>query len=290
MILVTGASGKTGRAVVAALLKDSQRVRALVHRPEQAEEMQSLGTEEAIAGDMRSDAIANQAMQGVESVYHICPNVNLEEVPIGRTMIDAALAAGVGRFVYHSVLHPQVEDMPHHWLKMRVEEALFKSGLSYTVLQPAAYMQNVLGEWESITQKGVYGVPYSVSTPMSLVDLEDVAEIAKLVLTESNHAGSIYELAGSQVLTPEKVAETFGKLLGKRVRADRVSTDAWVRRAAASGLGAYQTDTLVKMFDYYDKYGFCGNPLVLETLLGRSPTTFEQFASRTLAAKLKKDG
>ena len=288
MILVTGASGKTGRAVISALTKGRQRVRALVHRHEQVLQLQSLGAEEALVGDMRSKEVVNRAMQGVESVYHICPNVSPEEATIGAVMIEAARLAGVRRFVFHSVLHPQVEDMPHHWLKMRVEEALFKSGLSYVILQPAAYMQNTLGGWVSITQRGVYEVPYSLEARMSLVDVQDVAEVSMLVLTVSDHGGSVYELAGSQAITPKQIAEIFGKLLGKNVRADRVSTEAWVRQAATSGLGAYQTDTLVKMFDYYDKYGFCGNPLVLKTLLGRNPTTFEQFASRTISAKLKK--
>ena len=62
--------------------------------------------------------------------------------------IRAAQSAGVERFVYHSVLHPQVEIMAHHWQKMRVEEQLFESGLSFTILQPAAYMQNVLAGWD----------------------------------------------------------------------------------------------------------------------------------------------
>ena len=63
------------------------------------------------------------------SVYHVCPNVSPDEIAIGRVSIAAARSAGVEHFVYHSVLHPQTEAMPHHWLKLRVEEALITSGL-----------------------------------------------------------------------------------------------------------------------------------------------------------------
>ncbi|MFN8458488.1 MAG: NmrA family NAD(P)-binding protein [Anaerolineae bacterium] len=67
-----------------------------------------------------------------------------DEVAIGRAAIAVAKAAGGPRSVYHSVLHPHTEKMPHHWHKLRVEELLFESGLEWTILQPAAYMQNVL--------------------------------------------------------------------------------------------------------------------------------------------------
>jgi uncharacterized protein YbjT (DUF2867 family) len=76
MILVTGASGKTGRAIISALTKVRQPVRALIHKQEQITAVQSLGVEETVVGDMRSNATVTRAMQGVESIYHICPNVS----------------------------------------------------------------------------------------------------------------------------------------------------------------------------------------------------------------------
>jgi uncharacterized protein YbjT (DUF2867 family) len=116
--------------------------------------------------------------------------MNPAEVEIGEGVIVAACAAGVEHVVYHSVLHPQTEAMPHHWSKLRVEEKLFESGLAYTILQPAAYMQNVLAYWEAIMEHGVYPVPYAVEARLSMVDLEDVARSAALILTEPGHIGA----------------------------------------------------------------------------------------------------
>jgi uncharacterized protein YbjT (DUF2867 family) len=99
-------------------------------------------------------------------------------VAFARTVVAAALAKGVSRFVYHSVLHPQIEAMPHHRAKMRVEEMLFASGLELTILQPAAYMQNILGARRSVIHDGVFRVPYPVETRLSLVDLHDLADAA----------------------------------------------------------------------------------------------------------------
>ena len=87
---------------------------------------------------MNSPAIIGQAVQGVQAIYHICPNVSPDEIPIAEVLINAAQDAGVRRFVYHSVLKPQIESMPHHWKKLRVEEMLIESGMPYTILQTAA--------------------------------------------------------------------------------------------------------------------------------------------------------
>ena len=227
----------------------------------------------------------DQAAQGVRAVYHICPNVSPDEVAIGQVAIMAARSAGVEHFVYHSVLRPQIEAMPHHWQKLRVEEQLFESGLSYTILQPAAYMQNVLAHWDQIMVQGVYPVPYAVETRLGMVDLEDVAEAAAVVLTEPGHAGAVYELAGAEVLSQVEVATILGQQLGHPVRAETVPLETWERRARESGLADYQVETLVKMFRYYECYGFWGNPHVLSWLLGRSPTTFATFVERSRCSR-----
>jgi uncharacterized protein YbjT (DUF2867 family) len=280
MILVTGAAGKTGRAVIKALVAKDHDVRALVHREDQAQLVRSLGAREAIVGDMLSETTLERAARGVRAVYHICPNMSPDEIRIGKIAIAAAHSAGIERFVFHSVLHPQTEAMPHHWNKLRVEESLFESQLPYTILQPCAYMQNVLAGWQSIVDRGVYAVPYSVESRMSMVDLGDVAKAAAVVLTEPGHLGATYELAGPEALTQIQVAEILGKCLGRLVRAERLSIEEWTRQAQASGMGRYQIETLVKMFCYYDQHGLWGNPRVLSQLIGRTATRFETFVER----------
>jgi len=196
----------------------------------------------------------------------------------------------VQRFVYHSVLHPQVEAMPHHWQKLRVEEQLFESGLAFTILQPAAYMQNVLAQWDSALDGGEYAVPYSIGTRLGMVDLEDVAEAAACVLTEAGHEGATYELAGPGLLSQNEVAAILGRHMGRPVRACAVSPSRWEASARAAGLGGYQVDTLVAMFAYYDRHGFWGCPQVLEWLLGRPPTAFDAFVQRTALERFETEG
>lgn len=281
MILVTGAAGKTGTHLVRALAERGHAVRALVRREEQVERLKALGAAEAVVGDMTDRRVLARAFSGVSSVYHIAPNMCAEEASIGDAAIAAAVEARTGRFVYHSVLHPQVEDMPHHWLKLRVEEALFKSGLNFTILQPAAYMQNLLGYREAILAEGVYAVPFSIDARQSLVDLNDVAEAAASVLTEPGHENAIYELVSPDAPSARDIAAQLSERLGRPVQAKEIDREDWEAQARAKGLPDYAVNTLMKMFVYYEQYNFLGNSNVLGWLLGRPPRRFAQFLQDT---------
>lgn len=284
MILVTGAAGKTGQAVIQRLIARKQRVRGLVRRKEQEELLKQLGAQQFITGDMGDQAMMDEAARGVKAIYHICPNMHPQEMAMGKVVIRAAQKARIEHFVYHSVLHPQSEAMAHHWQKLRVEEKLLESRLSFTILQPAAYMQNVLTNWDRVVTEGVYTVPYALDTRLSMVDLWDVAEVAARVLSESGHEGAIYELCGPELLSQREVARIMGKQLGRDVEARVVPVDQWEQQARISGLGEYATQTLVEMFRYYEDNDFWGNSRVLGWLLGRSPTIFARFLELTIRA------
>jgi NAD(P)H dehydrogenase (quinone) len=279
MILLTGAGGKTGRALARAISK-VESICALVHREEQIPVLKSLGAEKIILGDMRDDEALRFGMQGIRAVYHICPNMSPDEIVIGKLVIGEAQKAGVEHFVYHSVLHPHTEKMNHHWQKLRVEEMIFESGMLFTILQPAPYMQNLLAGWKSIVEEGVLQVPYSVHSKFSFIDLEDLAEAAKIVLTESNHLNAIYELAGTLPISHNEVAEIFGQVLKRDVRAEREAIRDW--RLRLGGTSEYAVENLVKMFEYYDQWGLMGNPNMLRWLLKREPTTLDSFVQREL--------
>jgi uncharacterized protein YbjT (DUF2867 family) len=206
-----------------------------------------------------------------------------DEMPIGKLVIGEARKADVEHFVYHSVLHPQTEKMNHHWQKLRVEEAILESGLPFTILQPAPYMQNLLAGWRSIIEDGVLRVPYSVHSKFSFIDLEDLAEAAKIVLTERNHRYAVYELAGTFPMSHVEVAEIIGRVLNRGVQAKREEIGDWRLRAEqSSGMSDYATENLVRMFEYYDGWGLVGNPNVLRWILKREPTSLAMFFDRII--------
>jgi NAD(P)H dehydrogenase (quinone) len=280
MILVTGAGGKSGKAVVKALAAKGAKVRAFIRNPNHAAALLALGADEVSFGSFEDAGALAQAAAGVQAIYHICPNVSRDEVGYARAVASAARAQGVKRFVYHSVLHPQIEAMPHHWQKMRVEEMLFPAGFDLTVLQPTAYMQNILGAWDGIVGDGIFRFPYPAATRLSLVDLNDVGEAAAIVLTQDGHEGAVYELVGTRPLSQTEVASLLGATLGRDIRAEQVPLAAWEARASASGIGEYERTTLSAMFRYYAAHGLIGNLNTLRWLLGRAPGSLDVFLKR----------
>ncbi len=283
MILVTGAAGKTGRAVIEALAAKRVGARAFTRNSEHARSLTALGATEVNIGGFEDPRALVRAAAGAQAVYHICPNVSRDEVANARAVAAAARAQGVKRFVYHSVLHPQIEAMPHHFAKMRAEEMLFAADLHLTVLQPTAYMQNILGAWSGIVGDGVFRVPYPVETRLSLVDLHDVAEAAALVLTQDGHGGATYELVGTLPLNQTEVAAAIGAALVQDVRVEAETVAAWEARARVAGMGEHERTMLAAMFRYYAEHGLIGNSNTLRWLLGRAPNDLSRFLERVVA-------
>jgi uncharacterized protein YbjT (DUF2867 family) len=222
------------------------------------------------------------AMHDIRAVYHICPNMTPDEAVIGEQLIRLASECKVQHFIYHSVLHPQTEKMHHHWQKLRVEEAILESGIPFTILQPAPYMQNLLASWENIVERGLLSVPYSIEARFSFVDLEDVATAAQTVLAEPGHDHATYELSGTHPISHATVAEIFSDVFGREVRAERESIENWETRVQPSARSDYALENLIRMFEYNDKWGLSGNPNVLRWVLKRDPTTIASFIHRTL--------
>jgi NAD(P)H dehydrogenase (quinone) len=283
MILITGAGGKTGRALIKTLSK-AESVFAFVHRPESAAIVRSLGAGKWLVGNLGDRAARRYALAGVRAVYHICPNMSAHELEIGQLALAEARSAGVEHFVYHSVLHPHTEKMPHHWHKSRVEETIFESGLPYTILQPAPYMQNLLAGWETAAAEGVLKVPYSIESKFSFVDLADVAEAGRIVLTSRDHFGATYELVGEDSLSYAEVAALMAQALDRPVRAAREAIDEWQTRSG--NIPGDELAGLRKMFEYYDRWGLRGNSTALKWLLGRDPVSLESFIKRIVMVRL----
>lgn len=283
MILVSCAGGKTGRAVVAALAGAGHAVRALVRGEGSVAALRALGAVEITTGDLADGEMVGRAAEGCEAIYYIAPNMDPRERAMGDCVIKAARAAGVSRLVFHSVLHCGIEALPHHWERHFVEQAIIESGLCFTILQCGSYMQNMLPGWKRMVETGVHRMAYDVDAPMSLVDLDDIAEVARRVLIEDGYGNAIFELAGEAVTLTGKAA-ILTRVLGREIRAEKEPLEDVLDHARAIGLSDHAITTMAGMFPYYDAHGLVGNPKTLGWLLGRAPGDFERFARRTAAA------
>ncbi|KGN42425.1 hypothetical protein N801_17335 [Knoellia aerolata DSM 18566] len=263
-----GAAGKTGRAVTRALVARGVRVRAAVRAGSRGVPDAGPSVRVVTLDLTTGDGLA-EAMAGVDGVYHLAPNVHPDEVAMARRVAHSAAAQGVSRFVFHSVLHPDDASMPHHRRKAEAERAIRARLDSVTVLRPAAYAQNLV----PAARAGLIEVPHSVDAPFTNVDLDDVAEVAAMVLTEEGHGGETYELAGPERLSVREMAETAASVLGHPVEAVAIPVQEWVTGPGAT-LPEQARDDLVAMFESYDRQGLVGDPSSLRRLLGREPRSW----------------
>ncbi|OZF45397.1 NmrA family NAD(P)-binding protein [Rhodococcus sp. 14-1411-2a] len=260
-IAIVGATGKTGRAVAAAL--DGV---AVVRRLSRSAPDYPV--------DLETGAGLVEAFTGCRGVYFIAPNVHPDEPALLARALEAAASAGVDHVVYHSVAWPYSPKMPHHMDKARCEEELrafgSERGLYWTILQPCAYAQNFE---EVLTGSPSLVVPYSLDTKFSFVSLEDVAEVAARILVEGaeRHHGATYELGGPEMLSVRDVVLLVETMTGRSVAMESIGVDDWMR-LHGSELSPDAHQRLSAMFEYYDDRDFLASSAVTATLLGRSPT------------------
>lgn len=285
MILVTGAGGQAGTAVLHALAARGQPVRALVRSPRAAERARTAGASEIVIGDMtRADAV-EAAARGVRAICHITPSQSGDEARMADGVIAAAQANGVERLVYFGSINLRVETDQHRD-KLRTETAIVESRLPYTFLHPSKFMQGILPLWHDITERGVFRVPYSVTSPLARVDTADLGEAAATVLIEPGHLGATYELVGQPPISEAEVCELLAARLSRPVCAETIPTEEWARAATARGVGAEQIRRSLQMFDFFTRLGSPHESThTLRWLNGRPPTDFRTFIERLVAEK-----
>jgi uncharacterized protein YbjT (DUF2867 family) len=283
MILVTCAAGQTGARLLRILKARGVPVRGLVRRKESAERIAALGAEVAY-GDVRDLDSLRTALKGVDKIYYISPSLVAGEEALNRSVIGVAKAGGVKHFVLQSAIAPYLQDVSFHWARLTANVDLFHSGMPYTVLVPANFMQNILWTWPLVAEQGRWELPYRTDLPLSWVDAEDLAEAAANVLTGSGDEYATYELAGA-VLSRDAIARLVGDALGRPLAAVRADPETFMSKLAAApryaGRSAEELNQIRGMFRHYDQAGCpAGNTRTLAMLLGRPVTTYAEFAYR----------
>jgi uncharacterized protein YbjT (DUF2867 family) len=285
LLLLTGANGRTGRAVLKSLVNHGVAVRAFVRNPAHQQEMLKLGATQCVVGDFQDSASVDAALQGAVKVLHIGPPMHADEVAMTGRFIDAAKRNSAAHFIYYSVMHPIRREVRHHRLKLDCEEALIESGLPYTILQPSRYMQHLVPIWKSVIADGVHAMPFDITRRFSIVDLADLADACAVVASSGNHHFATYELAGPEALSQEDMARIISEILGRTVTARATPPEAVAAKARAAGFDDDRIEQMLLMNRHYDAHGFRGNPNVLQYLIGRPARSFKSYVKQ-LAAEI----
>ena len=223
-ILVLGVTGQQGGAVARHLIRAGWQVRGLTRVPDSAAARAfAAAGGKLVAGDMGDAEVLDRAMQGVHGVFSVQPptwqpslEADREEAQLGRGVIDAAGRAGVGHFVYSSVLAAdgQASFRPHG--KWAVEQYLRGRSLPWTIVRPGGFMDNYVAQATSL-KAGTLADPTAPDVPVSLVAADDIGGIvAALFGGRENHLNATIDLAGDKLTVPE-IARSLSASLGWEV-------------------------------------------------------------------------
>ena len=275
-VLVVGATGKFAGLVVPELKKRGATVRALVRDKHTEEAARKQGADETVVGDLQDSKSLRAAATGMDGVFHINPAFAPHESDLGVAMVDAAKAAGVRKFVFSGAIHPSISKMINHAAKRPVEEAMYESGMNFTVLQPTMFMQTLGAGWDDVVEHGRFSAPYSRQAKASYVDYRDVAEAAALALTGDTLDYGTFELCSGGMVNRVELAVMMSEALGRTIEAGEPSLEEWEQTTKIPDGPVRQG--LKRMYAHYDQYGFPGgNALVLRAILGREPRTMKQY-------------
>jgi uncharacterized protein YbjT (DUF2867 family) len=275
MILITGASGNAGGAVLREVLKSGSGVRAMYRSKEEAAKAAKGAT--AVIADFADKQSLRGALEGVDAVYLVCSPVR-ELVELESNMIDACREAGVKHVVLNSALG--AGDFPKSfpsWHR-KVEDKLKASGMNYTMLRPNSFMQNLIAYFApSIRAQGAF-YQSTGDAKVSHIDLRDIAAAAAAILrSPSQHAGKIYELNGPEALSYAEVAEKISKATGRKVQYVEIPPDAQRKALLDMGMPDFLVTALLELQEYYASGKASKVDGTLESLIHRAPIKMDAF-------------
>ena len=229
VLLVVGATGQLGRAIVWRLRADGVLVRALVRPASNVTGLRDSGAE-LVVGDLRNAESLRKACKGCEAVVTTASSVHTStgfdpkwtDRNGNLNLIEAAKREGVGHFVFTSTIGADATDAPRVFRNKRfIEERLVASGLHYTILRPAGFMENLIPLIRWARRTGIAVIPRPGTTQTSYIAIRDIAEMARLALASTPRDSSI-EFGGPDDLSMLDCMMLLEGVLGRRLRVVRV--------------------------------------------------------------------
>lgn len=223
-VLITGATGRQGGAVIRYMLPIGWRLRALVFKADNAtvEKLTEQGLD-VVRGDLEDLASLERAVRGVYGVYSVQDFWSVgtkREVRQGKNIADAAKRAGVEHFVYSSAGGAERNSgIDHFESKWEIENYIRKLGLPATMIRPVAFMENYyIDQVEIGILKGKLSDPIRADKPYQTIAAGDIGAFAALAFERPKEfIGEAVEIAGSELTNPE-AAQVFSRVLGKPVK------------------------------------------------------------------------
>jgi NAD(P)H dehydrogenase (quinone) len=287
-VLVTGATGDTGRATVDELLARGHKVRALAHgEDDRSKKLQERGVE-VVYGDLLDFGQVRAALDGVQRAYFVYP-IRPGILQATAYFAQAAKEAGVDGIVNMSQKSAREDATSHaatdHWLSERVFDW---SGLTVAHIRPTYFAEWLL-YLAPMIKAGVLHVPFGTGKHAPIAAEDQGRVIAGILEDPAPHKGGIYPLYGPVEYTYAETAQVLGRVLGKRVEYKQIGFEEFSKVLQNSGKNAGRENDF--LFQHLKEVAvdhqngvFEGTNDLVEKLGGRPPMTLEAFIEKHRAA------
>ncbi|MFE5587631.1 NAD(P)H-binding protein [Kitasatospora sp. NPDC056531] len=276
MILVTGATGTVGRALVDQLAALGAPVRAVTRRPDRAALPEGV---DVVYADLGEPDSLTAALRRVRRVFLLSdgPDIPRHDANLAR----AAARAGVDSVVKLSsgrVADPSAADPVPRWHRAG-EQAVLDAGLAWTFLRPMGFMSNALAWAGPIRATAAVEAPFAAGR-VAVIDPADIAAVAARALTEDGHGGRAHLLTGPQALSPGEMVATLAEVLGLPLAFTEVSPAAAREALLGHGVSPEMADAITALrAASLEPFTATVTPTV-EQLTGRPAATFRAWAER----------
>ncbi len=279
MIVVTGATGNTGRPLVRALAVAGERVTATSRNIAEANVPEGVEFRQADLADAES---LRPVFDGADALFLHDGGASAHTLNVSD-ILDVAKAGGVERVVLLSSLGvaTRPESASHGVRGLSIEGAVRESGLDWTILRPGNFDSNTYAWAASVRADRTVAAPFA-DIGLPAIDPGDIAEVAAAALREDGHAGQIYDLTGPAPVTPREQAEAIGAALGETVRFVEQTLEQ-ARAQMLSFMPADVVETTLAILGAPTPAERRVSPDV-EKVLGRAPSTYADWARTNVAA------
>lgn len=284
IILIIGATGQQGGAVIEVLLKNKWEVKAFSrgYSSEALNNLKHKGVKVSL-GDLNEHESLVEAMKGAYGVFGMSTSFEkgIEgEKNMGKTLVDAAKATGIKHFVFSSVAaSDRNTGIPHFESKHEIELYIVNSGIPYTIFRPVSFMLNYMRlETRESILKGVFRAPYPPEKKLQLLALEDLGAFVNMAFENPDeYLGKNIELA-SEELTQQEIANVFSRVLGRAVHYEQFPLEAIKK----------QSMDMYLMMKWLNDYGYTADINNLRKLYPEL-MNFEEWLYKHGWAKLKEE-
>ena len=278
-ILITGATGNVGSALLNTLKTTDINLRVLAHDESKAQSLRDRGIEDVVLGDFLKPETLMPALEDVSKVFLLTP-ISPQQVPQASNMIKAAKESGNDPHIVRLSVHQASHEAPARNSRQhaQIEDELTSSGLPYTLLRPQSFMQNTLMAAPPVASEGKIYQPFKDGR-LGMIDARDIAEVAAKVLTEEGHEGKVYTLTGPAAISFYEVAEVLSEVLGKEVSYINIPLDAAKKAMLSRGIPEWNADTLTEYAEAHSEGYSDFTTEDFERLTGHPSTSYKQFAS-----------